>query len=98
MYNKTSKLHGCAQSHPHRVKGTVFCAGEGVEKTARKVSHAYMQGLNWVLAYYVHGNTPVPVSSTHADAVAAAERQLQGKGRQSSAADSAEGLGASWDW
>ena len=32
---------------------------------ARKVSHAYMQGLNWVLAYYVHGNTPVPVSHTH---------------------------------
>ena len=69
-----------------------------MEKSARKVSHAYMQGLNWVLAYYVHGNTPVPVSSAHAESVAVAERQLQGKGRQSSAADSAEGLGASWDW
>lgn len=75
-----------------------FHAGEGVEKTARKVSHAYMQGLNWVLAYYVHGNTPVPVSSAHAESVAVAERLLQGKGRQSGAADSAEGLGASWDW
>ena len=57
-----------------------------------------MQGLSWVLAYYVHGNTPVPVSSAHADAVAVAERQLLGKGRQCSAADSTEGLGASWDW
>ena len=73
-------------------------AGEGVEKTCRKVSHAFVQGLTWVLAYYVHGNTPVPVSKTHASAVAAAENQQHGKGKQSSAADSAEGLGASWDW
>ncbi|KAL3145189.1 hypothetical protein ABBQ32_000941 [Trebouxia sp. C0010 RCD-2024] len=84
-----------ARLYEHRFGAT---PGEGVEKTARKVSHAYMQGLNWVLAYYVHGNTPVPVSSAHADAISAAQGQLHGKGKHSSAADSAEGLGASWDW
>ena len=73
-------------------------AGEGVEKVCRKVSHAYVQGLTWVLAYYVHGSTPVPVSHTHASAIAAAENQVHGKGKQSSAADSTEGLGATWDW
>ena len=81
-----------------KVDSLLCHAGEGVEKTARKVSHAYMQGLNWVLAYHVHGNTPVPVSSAHADAISAAQGQLHGQGKHSSAADSAEGLGASWDW
>ncbi|KAL0046758.1 hypothetical protein WJX82_009320 [Trebouxia sp. C0006] len=72
--------------------------GEGVEKMCRKVSHAYAQGLTWVLAYYVQGSTPVPVSNTHTAAIEAAENQMHGKGKQSSAADSNEGLGATWDW
>ena len=69
-----------------------------MEKSARKVSHAYMHGMTWVLAYYKHGNVPVPISSAHSGAIAAAAKKLQGKGKQSSAADSSEGLGASWDW
>ena len=77
---------------------TLAAAGEGVEKMCRKVSHAYAQGLTWVLAYYVHGSTPVPVSNTHTVAIEAAENQMHGKGKQSSAADSNEGLGATWDW
>ncbi|DBA90633.1 TPA: 5'-3' exoribonuclease 2 [Trebouxia sp. C0004] len=72
--------------------------GEGVEKMCRKVSHAYAQGLTWVLAYYVHGSVPVPVSNTHAVAIEAAKNQMHGKSKQSSAADSNEGLGATWDW
>lgn len=73
-------------------------AGEGVEKMCRKVSHAYVQGLTWVLAYYAHGNTPVPISNTHVAAITAAENKLHRRGKHSSAADSSEGLGAAWDW
>ena len=67
-----------------------------MEKMSKKVSHAYVQGLIWVLTYYIHGNSPVPITSAHADALSAAEDRLHGK--SSSAADSSEGLGASWDW
>lgn len=70
--------------------------GEGVEKMSKKVSHAYVQGLIWVLTYYVHGNSPIPITNAHTDAMTAAQDRLQGKGN--SAADSSEGLGAAWDW
>ena len=63
---------------------------------ARKVSHAYVQGLTWVLTYYIHGNTPVPITNAHMDAMTEAQERLQGKGN--SASDSSEGLGAAWDW
>lgn len=42
--------------------GLIACglgAGEGVEKMARAVSKAFLQGLAWTLAYYVHGNIPL---------------------------------------
>ena len=80
---------GCVVNPP-------LCAGEGVEKMARKVSHAYVQGLTWVLTYYIHGNTPVPITNAHKDARTEAQERLQGKGN--SASDSSEGLGAAWDW
>ena len=63
---------------------------------SKKVSHAYVQGLTWVLTYYVHGTAPVPITNAHADAMIAAQDRLQGKGH--SAADSSEALGAAWDW
>lgn len=31
-------------------------AGEGVEKAARRVSQAFIQGLAWSLAYYTRGS------------------------------------------
>lgn len=63
---------------------------------SKKVSHAYVQGLIWVLTYYVHGNAPVPITGAHNDALIAAQDRLQGKANN--AADSSEGLGAAWDW
>ena len=78
--------------------GDRVATGEGVEKTCRKVSHAYVQGLTWVLAYYVHGNTPAPVSTAHLGAIEAAKGQLHGKGKHGTASDSTEGMGAAWDW
>ncbi|KAK9823577.1 hypothetical protein WJX72_003960 [[Myrmecia] bisecta] len=98
-----AKLMGSAAADPVRLALQGYRArhyeirfgaspGEGVEKMARKVSQAYVQGLAWVIAYYCQGNTPVFTT----DAVRQAQRSTAGKARWQKGEDGT--AGAAWDW
>ena len=69
-------------------------AGEDVEKVARKASTAYLQGMSWSFAYYVHGSLPMPITKSAETALASLARKGKGKSK----AGAGHGTGVVWDW
>ncbi|GMH36381.1 hypothetical protein BSKO_04249 [Bryopsis sp. KO-2023] len=75
-------------------------AGDGIERTSRKICGEYLKGLAWVFAYYVRGNNPVatsPGSLVLQEAEQPTEKKKRGKGKQTGQ-ESDGPLYASWDW
>ncbi|KAK9862054.1 hypothetical protein WJX84_007140, partial [Apatococcus fuscideae] len=70
--------------------------GEDIEKVARKASTAYLQGMSWSFAYYVHGSLPMPITESAQTALASLARK--GKGKSKAGAGAGQGTGVVWDW
>ncbi len=71
-------------------------AGQDIEKMAKKTSTAYLQGMCWSFAYYVHGSLPVPITKSAESALASLARKGKGKGK--GGAGAGQGTGVVWDW
>lgn len=57
---------------------------------------AYLQGMSWSFAYYVHGSLPMPITESAQTALASLARK--GKGKSKAGAGAGQGTGVIWDW
>ena len=90
------KGKGTCQGSMSIILNTGHVAGQDIEKVAKKTSMAYLQGMAWSFAYYVHGSLPVPLTKSAEASLATLAGKGKGKGKNT--AGSGQGTGVVWDW